>query len=117
MVGIGGGVDGRDLKVHLDSAVELLWAASGYVQKPRCVDKGRSMKSGQGAAEQGTTRGPREKIKGKIFHNFSILVPPSWILCTLLLLKDKILFEQNSISLGQQIGSWLGQSLWLCGSQ
>lgn len=105
MVGIGGGVDGRDLKVHLDSAVELLWAASGYVQKPRCVDKGRSMKSGQGAVEQRTTRGPREKIKGKIFHNFSILVPPSWILCTLLLLKDKILFEQNSISLGQQIGS------------
>lgn len=56
------------------------------------------MKSGQRVAEHGTTRGPREKIKGKFFHNFSILVPPNRILCTLLLLKDKILFEQNSIS-------------------
>lgn len=58
------------------------------------------MKSGQRVAEHGTTRGPREKIKGKFFHNFSILVPPNRILCTLLLLKDKILFEQNSISQG-----------------
>ena len=64
------------LKVQLDSGLEFPWAASGYVQKAHCVDRGRSSNLGREQRTRGRHEARGIKLRAKFFITSQFLCHP-----------------------------------------